>query len=60
MKLSVYDANGYKWVLEERKDKWIWCHLDGDNEKDSGYIEASIENAVIALNEGGYMWKETK
>jgi hypothetical protein len=62
-KQYFYDANKFKWVLEFvpatfNDCSYWWIHVDGDNEKYSGFVGQSIDGVFGEFVQGGYLYEE--
>ena len=64
-KIIIFDANGVKWILQNCPCGCarVWADVEGDEMAEesfargehSGYIEDTLENALLALMRDGYM-----
>ena len=52
--LSVFDANGYRWIFDETEGR-IFVEGDDAPEDQRGYACESLEEGIRTLNEHGCM-----
>jgi len=67
-KQFFYDANKVKWVIEQANDSddsfmggdYIWIHPVDSNERYSGFVGETIQDAFFEFMEEGYLEDETE
>lgn len=52
--IKFFDANGVEWHFDGKR---VYCPA-GEDMKDNGYPADTLEEALILLDDYGFMWKK--